>query len=220
MQEEKTNNLPFLVLVLIAAIAGIIAGAAGVYMTYMGSGNGSEQDIAEIDCSPALAKAVKVQPFAKGEVAALTVTNPPVPLAVGSFSGPDGKQMTMESLGGKTRLVNLWATWCIPCREEMPALNALQKSFGNKKFEVVAINIDAGADDGKPRTFLKETGVDALAFYRDGTMGAFNVLKKRGLAFGLPVTVLIDEKGCMLGSMNGPAKWDSLDAKTLIKAAL
>ena len=94
---------------------------------------------------------------------------------------------------GKTVLLNLWATWCAPCRDEMPALDALQKEMGGDDFEVVAVNVDTG-DDTKPRKFLAETGVAALAYYRDNTLGLFNELKQRGLALGLPVTLLIDER--------------------------
>ncbi len=101
----------------------------------------------------------------------------------------------------------------------MPALNSLQKALGGDRFEVVAINIDTGGDD-KPKTFLDEVGVHELGYYRDASMGVFNTLKKEGLAFGLPATLLLDEKGCLIGSMNGPAAWDSEDAKSLIRAAL
>jgi hypothetical protein len=79
----------------------------------------------------------------------------------------------------------------------------------------VAINVDTGSDE-KPKRFLEETQVDALGYYRDATMGVFNELKRRGLALGLPVTVLIDGDGCMLAHMNGPAEWASADAKALI----
>ncbi len=109
-------------------------------------------------------------------------------------------------------LVNLWATWCIPCREEMPALNRLQAEKGNRNFEVVAINIDTGSDE-KPKNFLVDTGVDKLGFYRDSSMGVFNAFKKEGLAFGLPVTLILDKQGCLIGSMNGPAAWDSPQAQ-------
>jgi thiol-disulfide isomerase/thioredoxin len=112
-------------------------------------------------------------------------------------------------------LLNLWATWCVPCREEMPALNALQAAKGSDRFEVVAINIDTGGDE-KPKAFLDETGVHQLAYYRDSSMGVFNALKKEGLAFGLPVTLVLDKKGCLIGSMNGPAAWDSDEAKALV----
>ncbi|TIP70556.1 MAG: TlpA family protein disulfide reductase, partial [Mesorhizobium sp.] len=73
-------------------------------------------------------------------------------------------------------------------------------------FEVVAVNVDAG-DDSKPKKFLEETGVEALGYYRDSTMALFNDLKTRGLALGLPVTMLIDAEGCLIAHMNGPAEW-------------
>ena len=127
--------------------------------------------------------------------------------------------MTLADHAGKTVLLNLWATWCAPCRAEMPALDALQKEKGGNAFEVVAVNVDAG-DDTKPRKFLKEIGVETLGFYRDPTIALFNEAKTRGLALGLPVTMLIDGDGCLVAHMNGPAEWSSPDAKRLVEAAL
>ena len=101
----------------------------------------------------------------------------------------------------------------------MPALNQLQADMGGEDFEVVAVNIDTG-DDAKPKAFLQETGVDRLAYYRDNTLGLFNDLKRRNLALGLPVTLLVDEDGCLLGHMNGPAEWAGEDARKLIEAAM
>ena len=88
--------------------------------------------------------------------------------------------MTLADRSGRTLLVNLWATWCAPCRAEMPALDALQAAKGGSDFEVVAVNVDTG-DDVKPKKFLADTGVERLAYYRDASMGAFNMLKERGL---------------------------------------
>jgi hypothetical protein len=99
----------------------------------------------------------------------------------------------------------------------MPALDALQKEMGSETFEVVAVNVDTG-DDTKPKKFLDETGVASLGYYRDNTLGLFNDLKKRALALGLPVTLLIDGDGCLLAHMNGPAEWHSEDARRLIEA--
>ena len=87
------------------------------------------------------------------------------------------------------------------------------------KFEVVAINIDTG-DDTKPKKFLEEIGVRSLGFYRDASMALFNEAKQRGLALGLPVTLLVDGEGCLIGHMNGPAEWASPDARKLVEAAL
>ncbi len=117
------------------------------------------------------------------------------------------------------RLVKSLGDLVRPLPGEMPALDNLQMAYDAKDFEVVAINIDTGEDD-KPRAFLDEIKVTSLAYYRDPSMANFSAMKKQGLAFGLPVTALVDAKGCLLGSMNGPAKWDSADARALIDAAL
>ena len=147
----------------------------------------------------------------------MLAASPPQSLSDLAFNGPDGQPMTLRDLSGKTVLMNLWATWCAPCRAEMPALDALQKEMGGDGFEVVAVNVDTG-DDTKPKAFLAETGVASLAYYRDNTLRLFNDLKKRALALGLPVTLLIDGDGCLLAHMNGPAEWHGEDARRLIEA--
>ena len=84
---------------------------------------------------------------------------PSRPLGDLVFDDPDGQPMQLADLSGKTLLVNLWATWCAPCRHEMPALDQLQREMGSDTFEVVAINVETG-DDVKPKAFLDEIGVD------------------------------------------------------------
>lgn len=218
MTEKRPLGLPSAKLVAIAAVAGILAGAVAVYVKQTTSGNGTEvADAAQ--CAASVEKAASLKPFAAGEVAAMVAAADPRVIAGLSFKDQADKDLTLADFAGKTVLLNLWATWCVPCREEMPALNALQEAEGSDRFQVLAINIDTGAAD-KPKAFLDETGVDALGLYRDASMGVFNTLKKEGLAFGLPATLLIDGKGCLLGAMNGPAAWDSDDAKALIRAAV
>lgn len=220
MTVEKKPGRPAAKLLTLAALAGIVAGAAAVYVMESRSGNGGGVAAASgSQCEAAKDKAAALTPYLTGQVAAMMAADQPRPLPALAFNGPDGKPRTIADFSGKTLLVNLWATWCFPCREEMPALNALQKELGSDRFEVVAINIDTGTDE-KPKAFLDETGVHDLAYYRDSSMGVFNSLKKEGLAFGLPVTLLMDDKGCLIGAMNGPAAWDSEDAKALIRAAI
>jgi thiol-disulfide isomerase/thioredoxin len=220
MTAKKPLGLPSVKLILIAAVAGVVAGAAAVYVKEAGSGNGAVESVyATADCQPAKTQGVALTPFTKGQVAAMVATEHPLSLQSVSFKGPEGQPLSVDSFKGKTVLLNLWATWCVPCREEMPALNALQKDLGSDKFEVVAVNIDTG-DDEKPKAFRSEIGVDRLGYYRDNTMSVFNALKKQGLAFGLPVTLLVNPKGCLVSAMNGPAAWDSEDAKGLIRAAV
>jgi thiol-disulfide isomerase/thioredoxin len=213
MPNKRPLGLPSVRLILIAAVLGVLAGAVAVYVKPTPSGNGAE--VADARCEGAVTQARTVSELSTGQIAALTGTETPRLLQPLSFKGPEGEDLTLANFEGKTVLLNLWATWCVPCREEMPALNNLQKAKGSDRFEVVAINIDTGSDE-KPKAFLTETGVNDLAYYRDSSMGVFNALKKEGLAFGLPVTLVLNSQGCLIGSMNGPAHWDSQEAKTLV----
>ncbi len=95
-----------------------------------------------------------------------------------SFNGPDGKKLTLADFKGHNVLLNLWATWCVPCRSEMPALDRLQAKLGGSDFEVVAVNIDTSRLD-RPKAFLNDAGVKNLGFYADPTRGFV-----RGLAGG------------------------------------
>ncbi|WP_312796693.1 thiol:disulfide interchange protein TlpA [Tianweitania sp.] len=217
---ERTKLFPAKRWIAIAALAGAMAGAVAVYVSggetgkFAATGGSSDDRF----CAAKADKAKRVGDAAKGEVAAMLPADPPQSLASLAFNDPTGKAMTLADLKGKTVLLNLWATWCAPCRQEMPALDALQKEAGDEGFEVVAVNIDTG-DDTKPKAFLADTGVTALAPYRDASLGIFNELKSRALALGLPVTLLIDKDGCLLTHMNGPAEWNSADARALIAEA-
>lgn len=225
-EEKKRSMFPALRLILLAAVAGALAGAVAVYVTSRPAGNNGAEtpaaSVSEADVAACAAKAdmaKEVAASATGDVAAMLAADPAQSVKALAFNAPDGKPMTLAERAGKTVLLNLWATWCAPCREEMPALDALQKELGGEKFEVIAVNVDTG-DDVKPKKFLAETGIEALGYYRDNTLALFNDLKKRGLALGLPVTLLIDDEGCLLGQMNGPADWAGADAKRLIEAAV
>jgi thiol-disulfide isomerase/thioredoxin len=219
MSEKRPLRLPSAKLVAIAALAGLISGIGAVAFRNMGSDPSvqvSDGEQAAL-CEGSTQRIATLEPLIKGHVAALVAQVNPRTLDL-AFKTDDGSSASMQSFAGKAVLLNLWATWCVPCREEMPALNNLQKQLGGDDFEVVAINIDTG-DDEKPKTFLTDYKIDELAFYRDNTLGVFNALKKEGLAFGLPATLLLDDKGCLLASMNGPAEWDHDDALALVKAA-
>ena len=97
----------------------------------------------EAECSAASkAVAAKLAPLAKGEIAALAVDAKPRPALDLAFDAPDGKKLTLADFKGRALLLNLWATWCVPCRAEMPALDRLQAKAGGPDFEVVAINVD------------------------------------------------------------------------------
>jgi thiol-disulfide isomerase/thioredoxin len=161
----------------------------------------------------------KVAPFAKGEVAAVNIAKGPLKVPDLAFQDASGKPLTLENWRGRTVLLNLWATWCVPCRKEMPSLDALQAQLGGPDFEVVTVNIDT-RDPEKPKTWLKEVGVSKLAYYADPAAKTFQDLKAVGRAFGMPTTLLIGPQGCEIGTIAGPAEWASDDAIQLIKATL
>ena len=197
----------------------VILGVAGLYGIKGASRNGQIADGAAPNCAASKPIAEKLDPIARGEVAALKINPSPKPAVEVAFSSHDGKPLTLRDFRGKTVLLNLWATWCAPCRAEMPALDRLQQELGGTDFEVVSVNIDTNRLD-RPRAFLNEVGVKKLSYYSDQSGAIFADLKKAGKAFGMPTTLLIDKAGCELGVMAGPAEWSSPDALYLIRAAL
>lgn len=216
MTGERTGRRRAAALLGIAAVAGILAGAVAVYVRESGTGNGG---VASADCAGAVATAARLEPLAKGEVAAFRPADRPDLVRDLSFQAPDGSRTSLKAFAGKTLVVNLWATWCVPCRAEMPALDRLEGALGSDAFSVVAVNVDVRNPE-RARAFLDEVGVKQLAFYADPSYAIFNEMKKRGLALGLPTTILVDGKGCRVGGIEGPAEWDSEDAKALVRAAM
>ena len=136
-----------------------------------------------------------------------------------AFQDGSGQPKTLADWRGRTVLLNLWATWCVPCRKEMPALEVLQTRLGGPNFEVVAINIDT-RDDEKPKNFLREANLTRLGYFGDQNAKVFQDLKAVGRALGMPTSVLVDGQGCEIGTISGPADWASDDAIKLITAAI
>jgi len=136
-----------------------------------------------------------------------------------TFQDEQGATLKLSSFRGKTLLVNLWAVWCAPCREEMPELAELKTKMGGADFDVLAINIDRSNHE-VIKSFLQEAKAGNLALYRDQTMEIFQDVRRQGLARGLPVTLVIDPQGCLLASYNGSAPWANEDALTFIRAAV
>jgi thiol-disulfide isomerase/thioredoxin len=206
-------------ILLAAALVGAAVGFAAVYGIGGLVRNGSHSSI-DPACKGAVETAAKLAPLARGEVAAFSAATEPKRLPALSFTNSEGKAVTLADFRGRVALVNLWATWCVPCRKEMPALDALEGKLGGPEFSVVAINLDTG-DRSKPRKFLEEIGVKHLDYFEDPTTNVFQNLKRYGRAIiGLPATVLVDRDSCELGEIPGPAEWASEDALALLKAAI
>jgi len=197
-----------------AVLVGVAIGFAGVY----GFGGLKRNASGDSACAGAVNLAQKISPLAHGEVAALTMATAPLRLPDLAFEDSDGKPRKLSDWRGRTVLVNLWATWCVPCRREMPALESLQQKLAGPDFEVVAINIDT-RDPEKPKSFLKEANLTRLGFFNDQKAKSFQELKAIGRALGMPTSVLVDPEGCEIATIAGPAEWASDDAIKLITAA-
>lgn len=199
MNDLKRNRKSLVYVALLAFIAGGI----GIYLS------------GEVPRKEAVESKGGFRDFAVGPMSAFLVkaARPRVPDL--SFKNAQGADTRLSQWQGRVVLLNLWATWCAPCRKEMPTLNEVQKKLGSKDFEVVALSVDRKGLEASS-AFLKETGADSLGLYVDDTTKSLDDLQ----AFGLPVTLLIDRKGHEIGRLLGPAEWNSAEAAALIKAAL
>ena len=210
--------------VAIVAALSVLAGFAAVYVTLGGRDNGrpagvaqgGEQSAAKVSApgsgSSAGAAGDKLN---VGEVTAFVFKKEPEALADVAFVDGQGKPRTLADWKGRVVLLNLWATWCAPCRKEMPGLSRLQKELGSDKFEVVALAVDRAGAEAAAK-FLASIDAKDLALYVDATERSGTALR----AVGMPTTILIDAGGREIGRLTGPAEWDSPEAKRLIGAYL
>jgi len=168
------------------------------------------------ECPPQVERAALIDAAAVGMLAALNGTGTGRSYADISFNDADGKAHTIADFKGKKLLVNFWASWCIPCRAEMPALDAIAAKFNSDQFMVLPLNTgDPQIEKGK--AFLAD-GLPNLPFFEN--FGLFKTLQQMGVITGLPGTVLLDENGCELGNLPGPAEWNSPDGENVVKALL
>lgn len=205
----------------VVALGAALAGFGAVYATRGGSDNGS----AAIPSTPAplkvaagpaeLPKGPGSNALSQGQMAGFVWKREPEALSEFTFLDGTGASKSLADWRGKVVLLNLWATWCAPCRKEMPSLERLQKDLGSNAFEVVALSVDRAGVDAS-RKFLDQIKVSALGLYVDPTARASSSLK----AIGMPTTLLLDKQGRELGRLVGPAEWDGEDAKRLVTAAL
>lgn len=196
--------------VVLLVLTGIAVLAISIVMAYR-AGKSTEAQ------TPVPARAAVVD--AGSSTAALIFNIHPQPRALPHvrFADANGRAMTLQDFRGKFVLLNIWATWCPPCREEMPTLDRLQAKLGGPDFEVVALSIDQGQQSPYlVQAFYLQSGVKSLATYVDSSGGASRDL---GVA-GLPTTLLIDQQGRELGRKIGPAEWDSPEVIDLIRGYL
>ncbi len=170
-------------------------------------------------CAAQPLKAQVVDSAAFGDLAALNGTGTGRGYADLAFTDDTGAARTIADFAGKKLLVNFWASWCVPCRAEMPDLQALANDYNSDRFELVPINLDVGESGlDKARKFLAEEKL-TLPLY-PAPMQAFQKLQQQAVTVGLPTTLLLDEKGCEIAVLQGPAVWDGPDGRAVIDALL
>lgn len=201
--QRQKSPLPF-------AIA-FIAGALGIYW-FQGSDRKAETSAGAVTTQNAAGFS---DALASGPMAAVIIHEARKDIRPFTFQTADGKDTTLDQWKGRVVLLNLWATWCAPCRKEMPDLVELQKALGGPDFEVVALSVDkkgvvASAD------FLKEVNAEVLTVYTDTELKSLGQLQ----AIGLPATILIDRNGKEAARLLGPAAWSSPEAIAMVKALI
>lgn len=139
----------------------------------------------------------------------------PVAVPELQFTDGEGRARSLADFRGKVVLLNIWATWCLPCRDEMPTLDRLQAALGGDNFEVVALSIDRGGVDAVKK-FYAEIGIQHLAIHVDTSSQVGFALATAGL----PTTLLIDAEGRELGRLIGPAEWDAPEMVAFLKSVI
>jgi len=173
------------------------------------------------ECPVQAEAAAAIDTAAVGELAALNGTGEGRGYSTMAFKDATGVDTTIGAFKGKALLVNFWASWCVPCREEMPALDALATKYNSDEFMVLPINLDIGEGGlEKAKAFLDEGQFENLPLYADSTFSAFERLKREAVAIGLPATLVLDENGCELAVLQGPAEWHSPDGEAVVEALL
>ncbi|MFO1047846.1 MAG: TlpA disulfide reductase family protein [Geminicoccaceae bacterium] len=142
-------------------------------------------------------------------------TAAPQPLPALAFETLDGQPASLADFAGKVVVLNLWATWCAPCREEMPSLDRLQAQFAGRDLVVLALSVDRAGPE-RVQKFLDEVGVKQLHVYRDPKAAATRAVRVPGL----PATILVDRKGQEVGRVLGIAQWDGPAAVAAVEKLL
>jgi thiol-disulfide isomerase/thioredoxin len=194
---------------ILAAVLAAIAGFAAISLIYPHQG----VKIAATDRG-APGPAASGAETASGLERLVRVT-PPKAMSDVIFSDGEDRARNLGEWRGKVVLVNLWATWCAPCKREMPSLDRLQAKLGGADFAVLPISLDRTGPD-KPRQFLASNGLKNLDLFLDSGSSLMQTLRVPGL----PLSLLVDRQGREIARLAGPAEWDGAEAETIIRAAI
>ena len=148
-----------------------------------------------------------------GDMRKLAIHDAPQEVSTTAFEGDDGAEMALQDLQGEVVVVNFWATWCAPCREEMPTLAELQEELGDEGVRVATIATGRN-DPMETDKFLQETGAGALPQWRDPSQA---LAREMGV-LGLPITVILNREGQEVARLQGDADWSSESALAILRA--
>ncbi|MGR3462999.1 MAG: TlpA family protein disulfide reductase [Roseovarius sp.] len=168
-----------------------------------------------LGANAAMADTAALEALREGDMKKLIFHSAPKPAPQVEFEREDGSTATLADYRGKYVVVNFWATWCAPCRVEMPMLSNLQAEMGGEDFEVVTIATGRNPPPAM-KAFFDEIGVDNLPLHRDPK----SALARQMGVFGLPLTVILGPEGREIARLQGDATWDSESAKAIIAALI
>lgn len=168
-----------------------------------------------LGANPAMADMSDIAALREEDMKKLVFHAAPKPITDASYETFDGGAGQLSDYAGQYVLLNFWATWCAPCRKEMPDLAELQTEFGGEDFQVVTVATGRNPP-AKMKDFFAKIGVDNLPLHRDPKQQ----LARQMAVLGLPITVLIDPDGNEIARLRGDAHWASDSAKTLIRALI
>jgi thiol-disulfide isomerase/thioredoxin len=151
----------------------------------------------------------------EGDMRKLTIHSTPQRGSEVPFQSADGAAMTLDAYAGQHVVLNFWATWCAPCRKEMPELAKLQDALGGEAFQVVTVATGRNSDEGM-RRFFEEIGVDNLPLHKDPQQA---LARDMGV-LGLPITVILNPQGQEVARLQGDADWSSDSAMAIVTALM
>ena len=161
------------------------------------------------DADPAIAA------LREGDMKKLVLHAEPRPVPAEAFTAPDGGPGPLAEYRGSIIVLNFWATWCAPCRKEMPTLSRLQEALGGADLQVVALSLNPRRPEAE-RAFLEQIGVANLPAPRDEGLRISRAMGVRGL----PVTVIIDRGAMEIARLVGEADWSSQSAQAILRALI
>ena len=191
-------------------LAAALAAIAGFAVMSLVAVRGPGQPVRSVTAENTAGDAEKPSGLEK-----LVRTQPAVALPDVAFTDGEGRDRNLGEWRGKVVLVNLWATWCAPCKVEMPGLDRLQAKLGGADFAVLPISLDRTGPE-KPRQFLAANGLKNLDLFLDRGSTLMQTLRVPGL----PLSILVDRQGREIARLAGSAEWDSAEAETMIRAAI